>query len=132
MQFSDMQVEPVKLPESAKPPKTTAEPDMLIVNIRKDGTLTLNGRVYFDGSVPRTPAEERDAFTRLERLFAVRYANPRYRLDPRDPKSPAKYPILVRADRSTNFEHLQRVLMMASRYGGVEKVMFATSDLAQK
>jgi biopolymer transport protein ExbD len=126
LQFTDMTVEKLKLPEASDPKTIAATPGLLIVNIKRDGTITIGGQVFYDGSRERSAADERNAFTRLESLFAQRHAKAEYRQDPSRPESPAKYPVLVRADRSTPFEQLQRVLMMASRYGKVERVLFAS------
>jgi hypothetical protein len=57
----------------------------------------------------------------LKELFQrrlLRYPDPGNRLR-------ARYLMLVGADRSTDFEHVQRLLMMASFHGGVTKVLFA-------
>lgn len=124
IQFTDMTVEKLNLPHSTNPQKTAATPDLLILNVTRNGSILIGGKTFYDGSVVRTTQEEKEAFRRLEKLFVDRFA--KHRPDPRRPDGPAQYPMLVRADRSTDFEHLQRVLMMASQYGRVEKVMFAT------
>lgn len=127
VQFSDMAVEKLKLPTSVRPDKTRGDPTMLLVNVRKDGTVAIGGRVWYDARWSSDAARDRTAWTNLEDLFIRRRADCRNRENPHDPLSPARYCLLVRADRSTGFEHVQRLLMMASRLGGVARIMFATT-----
>jgi biopolymer transport protein ExbD len=126
IQFSDAAIEKLVLPTSNDPKKTkTSDPSLLIINIKKDGTIMIGGKIWYDSKWNTSPEKERGAFTKLEELFNKRRSQPKYQEVPGKPDT-VKYFVLIRADRSTEFEHIQRLLMMATRYGGVTKIMFAT------
>jgi biopolymer transport protein ExbD len=128
LDFVRQSIEKVKLPSATEVKKTKySDPTLLVVNITKKGRYMINGREYFDPTRNVDPGKERMAFTKLEELFNRRRHNRRYQEVPGRPDT-VKYFMLVRADRSTDFEHVQRLLMMATRYGGVNKVMFAVEE----
>lgn len=123
--FINAVIEKVTLPQASELIKTSyADHTLLVVNIMKNGMYKINGKVFFDPAQNVDPEKERMAFTKLEELFNSRRHNAKYQEVPGKPDL-VKYFMLVRADRSTDFEHVQRLLMMATRYGGVTKVMFA-------
>ena len=125
--FSQAQIEKLTLPQAKSVIKTNfADATLMVVNILKDGTMKINGKMIYDARNMRAPEQERMAFTKLEEMFNTRRMNPKY-IEP-GPGQFAKYFMYVRADRSTDFEHVQRLLMMATRYGGVTKVMFGAME----
>lgn len=129
LDFSLAVIEPVKLPLAKNLEKTSyADHTLLVVNILKNGTIKINGETFYDAerNPPGSPGE-RMAFTKLEKLFNTRRMKPEYQEQPGNPNL-VRYFMLVRADRSTDFEHVQRLLMMATRYGGVTKVMLAAKE----
>jgi biopolymer transport protein ExbD len=126
IQFSDAAIEKLVLPLSSDPKKTkTSDPTLLIINIKKDGTIMIGGKIWYDSRWNTSPEKERGAFTKLEEMFNKRRSTPKYQEVP-GRADLVKYYTLIRADRSTEFEHIQRLLMMATRFGGVTKIMFAT------
>ena len=54
----------------------------------------------------------------MEHIFQARRLMEKYR----GPEGTVTYPLLLRADRSAEFEHLQKILMIATRYGGVTRL----------
>jgi biopolymer transport protein ExbD len=90
------QVEALTLP-SASRAVMTKEPS-LVLNITADGRVRVGGRTFSDEA--------------LEALFEARSL----RRGERD------IPLLVRADRSSSFEHLQKVLTIAAQRGQVARV----------
>jgi biopolymer transport protein ExbD len=126
IQFADAAIEKLVLPTSSDPKKTKMnDPSLLIINVRKDGTIMIGGKIWYDSKWNTSPEKERGAFTKMEELFNKRRQMVKYQEVP-GRSDTVKYFILIRADRSTDFEHVQRLLMMATRYGGVTKIMFAT------
>ena len=77
-------------------------PDDLVVNILPDGRVRVDGRNYSDEA--------------LEGLFARRR-----------PKAGggAGYPLVLRADRSTAFEHVQKIMSMAVAHGALSRIQFS-------
>jgi biopolymer transport protein ExbD len=129
IQFSDAAIEKLVLPGSNDPKKTKmSDPTLLIINIMKDGTIKIGGKIWYDSRWNTSREREREAFRRLEEEFNNRRSKAKYQEIPGRADT-VKYFMLVRADRSTDFEHIQRLLMMATRYGGVTKIMFATVQL---
>lgn len=119
-------VEKLELPKlkEANPTKFN-DPMLLIVNIDKEGILKINGQTYWHPSWGESTAE-RNPFSKLEELFNARRRMRKYR-DESVPGDFVKYWMLIRADRSTDFEHIQRLLMMCVKYGGVTNVQFAAA-----
>jgi biopolymer transport protein ExbD len=68
----------------------------------KTGRIRANGRIVFN---PGREAEPE----RLVDLLEARRAGSRY----------GSYPLLIRADAESEFQHLQRILMIATQHGGV-------------
>lgn len=58
----------------------------------------------------------------LEQLFRTRRNMAIYQEIPGNAASNVKYPLLIRADRTVPWLEVQRIMMMATRYGGVYKV----------
>lgn len=126
IQFADANIDKLTLPQSTDPKKTKMnDPTLMVINILKSGTIKIGGKIWYDSNWNTSPDKERGAFTKLEELFNKRRSQAKYQEIP-GRADLAKYFILVRGDRSTEFEHIQRLLMMATRYGGVTKIMFAT------
>ncbi len=73
----------------------------LVVNVMADGTIRIDGRTVKDET--------------LESLFEGRRAKA---------ESGSGYPVILRADRSTPFEHIQKVMMVATTHGAVTRVQF--------
>jgi biopolymer transport protein ExbD len=101
MQFSDQNVDELKLPDSELARKTRGDRDLLVVNVRPDGTLRIAGRAT------------------SEEALAAEFKRRKERGRP-----PL---LLVRADRSADFERIQMLLMCAAAHGGVTDVRFAAS-----
>jgi biopolymer transport protein ExbD len=111
LQMSDVKTEQVRLPQSKDPDRTKA-PDALVLNVRKDGAVVLSGKVVSDSA--------------LDREFIVRRANPKHQ-EARGNASLVTYPVLIRADGSAPFEVLQKIMMAASRNGGVTRILFCAA-----
>jgi len=99
--LSQARIEPLRLP-SASRGVVLGHPDDLVVNLRSDGSVRIGGRSLSDAA--------------LEAVF-----------EGRRPKAErgTGYPVVLRADASTPFEHVQKVLMMAADRGAVTRVQFS-------
>ena len=75
--------------------------DDLVVNVLADGKVKVDGRILKDEA--------------LESIF-----------ERRRPKAERGmgYPVVLRADRSTPFEHVQKVMMIATTHGAVTRIQF--------
>ena len=115
MDMTKVQIEKLTLPFASKAIKEKYEdPTLMVLNIMPDGTIKIQGRRYWRPDKP-------DDNTRIENLFETRRHNVIYQENP--PKTDwVKYPLLIRADRSTAFEHIQKILMIASHHGGVTRI----------
>ena len=112
--MSNAQVEPLTLPSITKADDYTADESRLVLNVRKDGSIRLQGRLLFD------PASGGDP-VKLESILDARRHLRRLQVIPGRPDR-VTYPLLIRCDRSTEFQHLQRILMIASLHGGIARI----------
>lgn len=96
------------------------ENDPLVVNVLADGTIKIDGRVFFKPN-PLKPSEQDTK--KFAELFEVRRQLEKYQAVKGNANF-ANYPVLVRADRSTPFQYIQLVLMAAATHGGVTKIQF--------
>ncbi len=94
--MSSRQIEDLALPHASEA-VTTKEPET-VLNLMPDGRIRMDGRTFPDEA--------------LEGFFESR----------RHQGRGLETPLLIRADRSTSFEHLQKVLMMAAHCGQVTRV----------
>ena len=102
MDMSQVQTEKLELPSASTAIRDTrVDKHVLILNILKDGTVKVNGKRVGDAA--------------MEGIFQTRRNMEKYR----GPDGTVTYPLLIRADRSAEFEHLQRITMIAAQYGGV-------------
>ena len=109
------QLEPVILPIASKALKEKFEdPMVLVLNLMPDGTVKSGGKTFWS---PKMGDENK----KLEDLFEARRQNKAYQ-EVAGKDDWVKYPLLIRADRSTNFEHVQKILMIATHHGGVTRV----------
>ncbi|MHC4606877.1 MAG: hypothetical protein ACYTAF_08050 [Planctomycetota bacterium] len=95
----------------------------LIVNILADGTMRIDGKTYWS---PKKPD-----FDKLIAIFEMRRRTRRYQMNPGDDLY-VKYPLVIRADRSAGFKHIQHLLMIASSRGGVLDVRYAVKGVDGK
>ena len=122
--MASAQREPVALPTASQAVKERVEdPSVLVLNVMKDGTIRAGGRPLW------TPALGDDC-RKLEELFEARRQSRAYQETPGRTEW-VKYPVLVRADRSAPFEHLQKILMIAARHGGVTRVQLGARQEAK-
>jgi biopolymer transport protein ExbD len=105
MDLSRHQLEPITLPHASRA-VIGVKGEALVMNMLKDGTIRVNGRTFWRPQFG-------DDNHRLVALFERRLA---------DGKN--LRPVLIRADRSAEFQHLQKVLMIATRHGQVVNVHF--------
>jgi len=109
------QIEPLVLPYANKALKEKfADESMLILNVLKDGSIKVQGKYLFN------PSKEEDP-KKLEDLLEARRQMKKYQEIPGKDDF-VKYPVMIRCDRSTEFQHLQRILMIATKHGGVTKI----------
>jgi biopolymer transport protein ExbD len=119
------QLEPVVLPVASKALKEKFEdPTMLVLNVRSDGAIVSGGKVFF------APKKDQDDNKKLEDLFEARRQNKAYQ-EVAGKEEWVKYPLLIRCDRSTPFEHLQKILMIAAHHGGVTRVQLGAKQEAK-
>ena len=109
MDLNRQQVEPINLPSASEAIDPPPDERTLLINVLPNGTVKVAGRTYWR---PEDGANN----DRLVTLFLAHAERPTH--------SGAAPPILIRADRSTNFEHLQKLLMIASMHGNVRIVQF--------
>lgn len=119
--MSKAQIELLTLPIASKAVKDK-QPDTqtLVVNIMKDGTVKIDGKVYW------TP-KNGDEAKKLEDIFESRRARKEYQ-EVAGKADWVKYPMLVRCDRSTAFEHLQKIMMIATHHGGVTRMQLGATQ----
>jgi len=121
MDMSKAQLEPMTLPSAKKAIKEKfADTTMLVMNVLKDGTIRINGKTYWR-------PKDGDDMKKLEDEFEARRQNNAYQ-EVAGKTDWVKYPVLLRCDRSTNFEHLQKILMIATHHGGVTKVQLGAKQ----
>ena len=109
------QIEPLVLPYANKALKEKFNDEtMLILNVLKDGSIKVQGKWLFN------PKNEEDP-KKLEDLLEARRQMKKYQEIPGKDDF-VKYPIMIRCDRSTEFQHLQRILMIATKHGGVTRI----------
>jgi biopolymer transport protein ExbD len=121
MDMSKAQIELLTLPTASKAVKEKFEDtSTLVVNIMKDGAVKIDGKVYWS---PKSTDEGK----KLEDLFEDRRQRKQYQEVPGKPDW-VKYPMLVRCDRSTPFEHLQKIMMIATHHGGVTRMQLGAKQ----
>jgi biopolymer transport protein ExbD len=121
MDMSKAQLEPMVLPSAKKAIKEKfSDTSMLVMNVLKDGTIKINGKTYWR-------PKDGDDMKRIEDEFEARRQNKAYQ-EVAGKADWVKYPVLLRCDRSTNFEHLQKILMIATHHGGVTKVQLGAKQ----
>ncbi len=109
------QIENLKIPSASKAIKEKYEdPLMLVLNVMPDGTIKSGGKAFWNPKMG-------DDCKKLEDLFEARRQNKRYQ-EVEGSDAYVKYPLMIRADRSAHFEHIQRLLMIATHHGGVTRV----------
>jgi biopolymer transport protein ExbD len=124
MDMSKAKIELLSLPTASKAIKEKHEdPTTLLVNIMKDGTVKIDGKTYW------SPKNKDDA-KKLEDLFEDRRQRKQYQEVP-GKADWVKYPMLVRCDRSTPFEHLQKIMMIATHHGGVTRMQLGAKQEAK-
>ncbi len=119
--MSKAQIEPLTLPIASKAIKDKQPDTMtLVVNIMKDGAVKIDGKLYWN-------AKKGDDAKKLEDLFENRRSRKEYQ-EVVGKADWVKYPVLVRCDRSTAFEHLQRIMMIATHHGGVTRLQLGATQ----
>jgi biopolymer transport protein ExbD len=96
--MASQQVEALTLPGATRAVLSPPTEPELVLNVMPDGRIRIGGRTFSDKA--------------LEDLFATRSQRPRDQ----------NAPVVLRADRSTPFEHLQKILMIASTHGQVTRI----------
>jgi len=113
--MASAQIENLKVPYASKAIKERYDdPQLLVLNVMPDGTIKSGGRVFWS---PRMGDDNK----KLEDLFEARRQSKQYQ-EVSGNDQYVKYPLMVRADRSSSFEHIQRILMIATHHGGVTRV----------
>ena len=121
MDMSKAQLEVMTLPSAKKAIKEKfVDTTMLVINVLKDGTIKINGKTFWK------PVNG-DDMKKLEDEFEGRRQNKLYQ-EVQGKTEWVKYPVLIRCDRSTPFEHLQRILMIATHHGGVTRVQLGAKQ----
>ena len=116
------QIEKLNLPYANKAIKEKFEDTTtLLMNVMKDGTIRIGGKTYYN------PTRDKDENKKLEDLFESRRQDKRYQ-EVAGKSEWVKYPMLIRADRSTPFEHVQKILMIATHHGGVTRVQLGAKQ----
>ena len=115
MDMTKAKLENVVLPYATQAIKEEfGDPKLLLMNVMDDGKIMIQGRVWYS-------PDDGDNNTKIEDLFISRRQDPRYQeVVGRDDW--VNYPLMIRADRSTAFEHVQKILMIAAHHGGVTRL----------
>ena len=118
LDLSQQKIEPVTLPnaDTAKKDKTP-DPNEVIINIRGNGDIVVDGKVMHDHE------KKPDDNMNLENFFKNRRSMQKYWFDPTG--RVVNYPVLIRADRSAEWIHVQKIMMIGSQLGGVYRVELA-------
>jgi biopolymer transport protein ExbD len=125
MDMSKAQLEPLTLPSAKKAIKEKfADTTMLVINVMKDGSIKINGKTFWKPAMG-------DEMKKLEDEFEGRRQNKLYQ-EVQGKTEWVKYPVLIRCDRSTHFEHLQKILMIATHHGGVTRVQLGAKQEARQ
>ena len=120
--MSKAQIERLTLPIANKAIKEKQEDStILVLNVMGDGVIKINGKTFSN------PKKGDDDGKRLEDLFETRRQNKQYQ-EVAGRSEWVKYPLLIRADRSTSFEHIQKILMIATHHGGVTRVQLGAKQ----
>lgn len=130
MDMSKRETTPLNLPEASKALEDS-KPDesLLVINIMGDDPRHKNGDILVYGvSVDNHPIDDNT----LIAIFRKRREQPEY-LEPGGVKGKgwAKYGMLIRADISTQWRHVQKVLTMAPIAGGVTRAELGAKKPAQ-
>ena len=97
------------------------DPNQVIVNILKTGDVKIDGKFFYRHKNKDNPLANK----RLEDFFLLRKRMTQYWSDASG-KS-VNYPVLIRADRSTEFIHVQKIMMIGSAIGGVYRIEFGAT-----
>ncbi len=118
--MSSKQLDPVTLPvaEMASKEKFIDE-SLLVLNVHKDGSIWIQGKRYFQP--PKNVGPGKFDARKLEDVFAARRAMKVYQQVPGNPDL-VRYPILIRADRSSPWQWVQLIMMIGTVHGGVTRV----------
>ena len=121
MDMSKAQLEVLTLPSAKKAIKEKfVDTTMLVINVLKDGAIKINGKTFWKPAMG-------DDMKKLEDEFEGRRQNKLYQ-EVAGKSEWVKYPVLIRCDRSTPFEHLQKILMIATHHGGVTRVQLGAKQ----
>jgi biopolymer transport protein ExbD len=130
MLITDMtqkELEQLVLPEAEKAVEDKPDPTIVrpIINILANGEIWVKKEKYFD-------PENDDNYKRLGEYLSDQAAKmpkePVYEDQPNGPKAPAN-PMLVRADQSTPFHYIQKVMELCGRQGiQIWKIELAATD----
>ncbi len=112
--MAERRIEPMVLPSASRAIPVKGDPQLLVLNILTDGTVRSDGRLLWSPAMGDNTGRPDDLFGRLRRDPA--------RQTVRGDDGSVKYPLLVRCDRSAPFEHVQKILMIASLHGGVTRL----------
>jgi biopolymer transport protein ExbD len=120
MDMSRAQIEALTLPAASKAIKEKFDdPKLLLINVMKDGTVKIGGKVFWR-------PKDADA-KKLDDVFNDRRRKRQYQ-EVAGKDDWVNYPVMIRADRSTNFEHVQMLLMIAAKEGGVTKIQLGAKQ----
>ena len=115
MDMSTKELEELVLPKafSAVEDKPDPKDPRPVINIVADGRILVKRDLYFD-------PQNDDGYAKLKKFLADKArVMPKAHVDPKNPNSmmaPDK-PILVRADQSTPFKHIQKVMEICGQEG---------------
>ncbi len=118
--MANQQLERLKLPTASKAIKEKfSDETLMVLNVTEKGVVKIQGKTYFTPPSKERP-EEYDA-KKLEDVFIARRQDKRYQeLAGKD--DIVKYPLLIRADRSTEWQWVQMIMQIATKEGGVTRV----------
>ena len=130
-------LEELQLPTAIYAVPDKPDPDELrpIVNVPIDGTWIVSGETYYDPERDDASADPFQEFktwlAKVARAMPTAPVNEEQPAGPSNPEVPDD-PLLVRADESTEFKHVQKIMELLG-YQGIQiwKVQFAVAEPAE-
>ncbi|MBI4245397.1 MAG: biopolymer transporter ExbD [Planctomycetes bacterium] len=123
LNMTQAQIEKLDLPDAPGIEKINwTDSTIVLVNISDIGEVKIGGKTIYN------PGRDKDNIEGLNAFFRnVLRHNP----DPTDNKY-SKSPVIIRADKNTDWEHIQRVEQVAAKEGGVLIIMYGAEKEVNK
>jgi biopolymer transport protein ExbD len=128
--MSQKELETLVLPVAVTASPDTPDPTEIrpVVNILSDGSIYVMGEIKYD---PDNDDAYRQVRAYLQQQAALMPKEPIDEANPGGPKAPGN-PLLIRADQSTPFKHIQKVMELCGLEGiQIWKVQLAAAEATE-